>query len=351
MDKNKHILITGASGTIGMALLEELLRSNTQYHIIVFDQDNKHVRKRLARYRDRITCHFGDISRENEIEKICEGLDVVIHLAAVIPPLADEQPDLAYRVNVEGTKHLLRALEKYSPSAFVLYASSISVYGDRLKDPEIRIDDPLQLSEGDMYANTKIETEKLLRQSALDWSIFRLTAIMGIKNHKISRLMFHMPLDTPIEIATPEDTARAFSCAIEKRDMLKNRIFNLGGGTLCRIKYNDFLARSFRLFGLGKLNFPDNTFAKRNFHCGYYMDGDELERILHFRRDTLDTYFDKVKHSISRIQRVFTRSVSGLVKRRLLHQSEPWNAVRMKNHDMIRRFFGKKSAEDLSAQG
>lgn len=53
---------------------------------------------------------------------------------------------------------------------------------------------------------------------------------MGANNHKISGLMFHMPLDTPMEITTSEDTGGAFANAVTERTELSGRIFNLGGG-------------------------------------------------------------------------------------------------------------------------
>jgi nucleoside-diphosphate-sugar epimerase len=138
---------------------------------------------------------------------------------------------------------LIRGLERFSPKAFLLYSSSISVYGDRLKDPNIYKTDPLLPSLGDEYAKTKIAAEDIIQSSRLKWSIFRLTAIMG--GHKISKLMFHMPLATKMEICTPADTARAFVNAIEHRNKIEGKIFNLGGGESCRCTYLEFLDRSF----------------------------------------------------------------------------------------------------------
>lgn len=342
MKAQPRILISGAAGTIGTALLKEILQQKKNYDINVFDIDGKKVRRSLSVFGDKIRTFYGDIAKEGDLDEACRDRDVVIHLAAVIPPLADEQPELAARVNERGTMNLIRTLERQAPEAFLLYASSIAVYGDRLNDPDIRVGDPLKCSQGDMYARTKINAEKLIQNSALDWCIFRLTAIMGVNNHKISKLMFHMPLNTPMEIATPEDTARAFANAIEKTAVLSRRIFNLSGGSACRIRYNDFLSRSFQIFGLGKLNFPRAAFAGRNFHCGYYADGDELEAILHFRRDSIESYFSRVKRSVSNVQRNLTGMFRSLIKYQLLKQSEPLQALRKHNIPQIRRFFGNE---------
>ena len=99
---------------------------------------------------------YGDITNDNDINKISHNKDIVIHLAAIIPPLADENPDLTYQVNTIGSEKLIRSLEKYSLNAFFIYSSSIAIYGDRLKNSLININDELKPSNGDKYAITKI---------------------------------------------------------------------------------------------------------------------------------------------------------------------------------------------------
>jgi nucleoside-diphosphate-sugar epimerase len=263
----------------------------------------------------------------------------VIHLAAIIPPLADKYPELAEAVNIKGTKNLIECTEEFSPLAFFLYSSSISVYGDRNANPWIKISDPLNPSDRDEYAKTKIAAEKIVINSSIDWSIFRLTAIMGINNHKPSALMFHMPLDSHLEIATPGDTGRAFINAMGHMDDINKKIFNLSGGEKCRIQYGDFLSRSFDLFGLGKPEFKENTFAGKNFHCGYYEDGDILDNILDFRRDTIEDYFHKVKKSIPPFRKFLTIIFRKIIKQNLQKQSEPLEAIKTNNETDIQHYF------------
>ena len=273
----------------------------------------------------------------NDLGRVCREKDFVIHLCAIIPPLADKDPELAYNVNVTGTENLIRSLEQHSPDAFLIYSSSISVYGDRLKDPMIMADDPLVPSEGDEYAKTKIRAEQIISGSRLDWSIFRLTAIMG--KHKVSELMFHMPLSTMLEIGTPEDTGRAFIYALDNRVRISKKIFNLGGGAGCRTTYKDFLSRSFSVLGLGKLSFPEKAFADRNFHCGFYADGDELENILHFRKDSLESYYKKLEKSTKPWEKFLTVLFRGVIKRVLLKKSEPYLAFIREDKIMKAHFF------------
>ena len=335
----KRILLTGASGTVGREVLKQLCEIPDQVEITVFDKRSKESRSFYRKQSEMFNLVYGDISDKNDVSKVCRDIDVVIHLAAIIPPLADKNPELAKAVNTTGTKNLIECIEEQSPEAFLLYSSSISVYGDRNSNPWIKTTDPLNPSDRDEYAKTKIEAEKSVINSRLNWSILRLTAIMGSDNHKPSEIMFHMPLDSCLEIATPGDTGRAFINAIDHLEELNKKIFNLSGGEKCRISYGDFLSRSFEIFGLGKLDFKANSFAEKNFHCGYYEDGNVLNEILDFRLETIEDHFNNLKESISPIRKIATTIFRKIIIRNLQKQSEPLAAIISNNETDIQHYF------------
>ena len=331
-----NILLTGASGTVGQELLKCLV-ANPEFRITVFDIDSRRAGRLRSVYQHRIVFVAGDISSAADVQKIPAGMDVVIHLAALIPPLADKYPRLTHNINVLGTRLLVSHVQRTSPNAFFIYSSSVSVYGGRMQNPNILVSDVLSVSEGDVYGQSKLDAETIVRNSSLNWTVFRLAAIM--KNHKISKLMFHMPLDTKLEICTPEDTARAFLHAIFKSDLLKGRIFNLGGGESCCMTYREFLEKSFKIYGLGSFNFPKHAFAERNFHCGRMVDGDDLEHILNFRRDTFHSYFEKTKSDVNPFLRFITILFRPIIKWVLLTKSEPYRAYRTHNKLQLNHFF------------
>jgi len=335
----KKVLLTGASGSVGCQVLKQLTQCEDVV-LTVFDKKTSLSKKLFKPYREKVNIIYGDIRNRDELEPAVKEQEVIIHLAAIIPPLADDDPTLAEAVNVQGTNNLIKATRRLSPGAFLLYSSSVSVYGNRLKNPNIRVGDPLKPSPGDEYALTKLAAENLIQESKLNWGIFRLSAIMWNDNHKISKLMFHMPLETPIEITTPEDTARAFVNAINHPKQLNHKIFNLGGGESCRITYRKMLETVFNIVGLKKLDFPEHAFAGTNFHCGYYADGDDLEQILHFRKQTLQNFYNAYRKETTAFMKKSTALLSFLIKRKLLKHSEPYQAYREKDEPLMKRFFG-----------
>jgi nucleoside-diphosphate-sugar epimerase len=187
-----NVLLTGAFGNVGLSTLKELL--DKDYNIRVFEVYNRKNRKLAKKFKNKIEIVWGDLRNKDDVESAVKEQDVVIHLAAIIPPLADVNTSLADAVNVGGTKNLLNAIKNQIQKPKLIFTSSIAVYGDRLDNPMIKTTDILAPSPGDYYALTKITAEKLIRDSGVDFAIFRLTYITSVNKLNMDPLMFHMPL-------------------------------------------------------------------------------------------------------------------------------------------------------------
>ncbi len=210
----KTILLTGATGSVGIEALRELIRRQDRYHIRIFSLDTPQERKIIQPFADYVEIIRGDLRNPDDVRRAVSGVDVVLHVAAIIPPLADHKPQLAHDVNVGGTRNLLAAMQTQQHPPRLIFTSSISVYGDRINDPFIRVGDPLSPSDGDEYARTKIQAEEIVQTSGMVWSIFRLCGILTPKL-KVQPLMFHMPLETALEWCHNSDAGLALVNSIE----------------------------------------------------------------------------------------------------------------------------------------
>src|SRR5436853_198358 len=103
------ILLTGAFGNIGMTSLEELLRQGHQVRCFVKKRSafatlarkqNERVARRVA---EQIELAWGDVRRPEDLVAAVQDQDVIIHLAYVLPPQCDDDPEAARETNVNGT--------------------------------------------------------------------------------------------------------------------------------------------------------------------------------------------------------------------------------------------------------
>ena len=124
-----RILVTGGAGTIGSALVDQLLDSGAAQVTVL---DNL-VRGRVANLTDalasgRVNLVQGDIRDRDLVHFVTTDRDIVFHQAAIRITQCAEDPRLALEVLVDGTFNLLEAAAANSVDK-VITASSASVYG------------------------------------------------------------------------------------------------------------------------------------------------------------------------------------------------------------------------------
>lgn len=183
MNSSKVILVTGHAGFIGSHLTRKLLALG--YWVAGVDNYNNFYDPKIKEKNvDAFRSHKNfqeyrlDILDLPKLERCFSAAkpEIVIHLAAragVRPSL--KNPELYRRVNIDGTKNLLDLAKKFSASQFI-FASSSSVYGDQKKAPFSETD---TLSPVSPYAATKLEAEKLCRESGLPMTVLRFFTVYG----------------------------------------------------------------------------------------------------------------------------------------------------------------------------
>ena len=314
-----RILVTGAFGNVGLSVLDHLIPR--KHEITVLEIKNRRNKKLAKKYKKNINLIWGDIRFREDARNAVKNQDIIVHLAAIIPPLADRLPELAEEVNVNGTINILEAMKNQSNPPRIIFTSSIAVYGDRRENPFIKVTDPLNPSKGDFYARTKITSERLVKQSGLEFAIFRLTYITSMNKLEMDPLMFHMPLDTKIEICDTHDVGLAIANSITC-DQAWGKTFNIAGGENCRITYKDYLNDMMEIFGLGRDFLPVQAYAESDFHCGY-MDTKESQRLLKYQEHSLTDYYNDVRIKIGK-KRFFLRFLKPSIRSKLLRKSESY---------------------------
>ena len=186
-------LVTGGAGFIGSHVVEALVEKGD---VVVLDNLSFGNKENLSHISsERYTFIEGDIRKKEDCDNAVKDVDVIIHLGALraVAPSVDN-PDAYFQNNVEGTRTLLESAVKAGVKKIV-FASSSSVYGDKVSFPtkEDDVVDPLS-----PYAETKLQTEKDLadfkREKGLDYVILRFFTVFGPRQDPKSKYAMAIPI-------------------------------------------------------------------------------------------------------------------------------------------------------------
>jgi nucleoside-diphosphate-sugar epimerase len=152
----KRILVTGSTGQIGSELTLELREKYGGDDVIAAG----HRRKPSQELFDSGPFEYIDVTTKSSIEKIVEeyDVDVIYHLAAVLSAVGEENPQVAWHVNMAGLYNILEIAREHELSK-VFWPSSIAVFGPeapRLETPQETV-----LIPRTMYGVTKVAGELL----------------------------------------------------------------------------------------------------------------------------------------------------------------------------------------------
>ena len=322
------VLVTGASGLVGTATVRHLA-----------DQGRRVVATDLPT----------DLTDPRQVQDLLDEVNptAVIHLAAVIPPMCYAKPELARRVNVDATRNLVNAAEAQANPPRFVQASSIAVYGPRnphRMDTVLTAETPT--NPYDVYGQHKVEAEKIVRESELDWVILRLGGVLSTDlgslpmNPDMIYFESVLPTDGRLQTVDVRDVAHAFAAATTS-DVV-GRTLLIGGDDSHRLRQGEIASATAAAMGLvggtptGRIGDPgddDGWFATD------WMDTATAQDLLKHQHHPWPDMLAEIRRSAG-WKRYPLRIVAPLAREFLKRQSayyrqpgkyaDPWDAVRRK---------------------
>lgn len=174
-DPNERVLVTGAAGFIGSAVVESLLRLGFQNVLCFARPSGKASRLQDVREKNanegRLSVFEGNLLSPADCEAACKNVSLIFHLAAGTGEKS--YPD-AYMNSVVSTRNLLEAARKSTQLKRFVLVSSFAVYSNRQQSSQLDETCPIEKDPaqgGDAYWFAKMSQEKIVEEYSRDYGI------------------------------------------------------------------------------------------------------------------------------------------------------------------------------------
>ncbi len=339
------VLVTGGFGLVGSATVRRLAQLGRS--VVVADLGTPANRKAAESLPPGVTVQWADLTDADQTAGLVAQVapEVIIHLAAVIPPGIYKNRALARRVNVDATATLVGiAQAQPSPPRFV-QASSNAVFGAR--NPHratgpVTADMPMRHS--DLYSAHKAEAEAIVRASSLDWVVLRLGGVLSVDPKAMTlsadalRFESALPTDGRLHTVDVRDVAWAFAAATTA-DVL-GEILLIAGDDSHRMLQGDVGPALAATRGL-KNGLPPGRKGNPNSDDDWFvtdwMDTTRAQEALSFQHHSWQDMLDEAARQagVSKyVLRLAAPLARAILKRRGAYWKQPgqyadvWNAIR-----------------------
>ena len=231
------ILITGGAGYLGSVITGKMLSAG--YEVIVLDKLIFN-QVSLLTYTSNPNFKFihGDVRNLELLERLCNEVDVIIPLAAIVGfPACASEPELAKDINFKQIFNIVKFTNGKGKK--ILYPNTNSGYGIGVGQTECTEESPLNPIS--VYGTTKCDAENFLKTNT-DAIIFRLATVFGVSPRMRTDLLVN---DFTYEAITKkyitvfeknfkrnfihiQDVASVFLFMLENYDRYRGEIFNVG---------------------------------------------------------------------------------------------------------------------------
>ena len=257
------VLVTGGAGRLGYEVVKNCLTDGYEVRAFDLPQVNWSQVEALG-----VETYKGDITKLEMVKEACKGIDAMIHLAALLPPRTETSRDLTQRINVEGTRNLVKVVHA---DTRIVFTSSIATYGVTAADnPPIKETHP-QVPHS-FYAESKIQSEKIVIDSGCPYTILRVAPVSVADLLELPETVAYRA-DQRVECVFADDAAYALSQCLKEQD---NEVYNIASGESWQMLGEEYLNRFYGALGVEvEPNYPEEYTdvdwydTSKSHHLGY----------------------------------------------------------------------------------
>ncbi len=234
--EQKHYLITGGAGFLGINLIRHLLKRGHKVRsldIMNFDYPEKNQIEEIK----------GDIRKKETVDKAMKDIDIVVHTAAALPLYKKEE---IYSTDIDGTRNIMSAAHNNNVER-AIHISSTAVYGIPDHHPLYEDD---KLDGVGPYGESKIAAEEVCleyREKGMCIPIIRPKSFIGPERLGVFALFYDWAKDghgfpmigsgkNRYQLLDVEDLCDAIYLCATKDKEITNDIFNIGAKEFTTMK-------------------------------------------------------------------------------------------------------------------
>jgi nucleoside-diphosphate-sugar epimerase len=234
----KFVLVTGASGFLGLAVVQKLLSLGVSVRALVRSEEKGELLRQPG-----VAIVVGDI-RDSAMHAAIADVDTVIHCAATIGSSSISR-EVLRSINVEGTRNLVNAIRDSPDLQRFVHISTVAVVGET--DPRNPADEETPCRPLDAYGETKLRAEQIVLDAAnagFPAVIARPMWIYGSRSLITTNLfrkiaLRKLPMIGPAKntmqpVAIDDAVAGVLKCAVT--DGIEGCIYNIAGPEILTIR-------------------------------------------------------------------------------------------------------------------
>lgn len=178
MNAGRKVLITGAGGYLGLNLAAAMAGDCELRLLVRREAPFRTLLQSLPGFRNRVEIFEADVRDTGAVQRACQGVAAVVHLAALT---SDEQPGQheLLEVNILGTQAVLHAAQQAGVRR-VIFPSTYHVYGRLRGLPAGPVREDSALDPVSVYAASKALGESMAKSSGVEEVVVRLSHIYGV---------------------------------------------------------------------------------------------------------------------------------------------------------------------------
>jgi D-erythronate 2-dehydrogenase len=338
------VLVTGALGLVGSATVSRLAADGRR--VAAADLGTPANRKVVQGLPAGVDVRWADLTDPAAVDRLVSDVSpaAIVHLAAVIPPALYRNATLARKVNVAASAALVRAAEAQPSRPRFVHASSNAVYGAR--NPHrvtdlVRAGTPLRPS--DLYGAHKVDAERHVRSSSLNWVVLRLGGVLSVdpqSNFSLDALLFGglLPTDGRVHTVDVRDVASALAAATTAD--VAREVLLIGGDESHQLRQGDVapaLAAAAGLVGALPAGRPGNPDSDIDWFVTDWMDTTRAEQALKFQRHSWPDMLGEIRSNAGWKRyplRLVAPAARAFLRTRAPYRAtagqyaDPWGAIR-----------------------